>query len=136
MRITPINLAKRVERWQKRLGPLGVAHWRIESVTITDAVPGEPGALAAVQPSESYDSVRFYFDAEFIDNCNERDLDETILHEWIHVAMRDLDVVIHDVEETLPPAAADFWARSIHHAREGLVDRLARQIYASHDDGK
>ena len=129
-----IKLAKRVEMWQKRLTSLGLGHWRIEGVTIADDPPGYGDAQAAVQPSDQYDSVRFWFQTEYVENATERELDETILHEWMHVAMRSLDQAIESVEYGLSPAAREVWRDRVQFEREGLVDRLARQIYALHSE--
>lgn len=128
-----INLAKRVERWQQTLAPLGVSHWRIGAVTVTDDVPGQPDSQAAVQPSHDYDSVRFWFLEEFVDSATERELDEAIIHEWMHVAMRDFDAAVLWAEDSLAPAALSAWEDRIHHEREGIIDRLARLIYALHE---
>jgi hypothetical protein len=123
-------LAKRVEAWQKRLGPLGLQQKRIECVTLTDEVPDNDTAVAGVQPGGNYDSVRFFFAHEFLEETDDRGLDEVILHEWLHVAMRDLDRAIDAAAYELSAGARYQWNERVHHEREALVDRLARQIYA------
>ena len=132
MRLTPTQLAKRVEKWRGRLQHLGVGHIRIECVTLCDETPGGPQAKATVQPSREYDSAHFWFTRDFIENCQEHELDETIIHEWVHVAMRDYDTAIESdvVEDHLAPAAHDAWVDRVDHEREGVVDRVARQIYS------
>lgn len=124
-----INLAKRVEFWQKRLAVLGLDSWRIESVSVVDETPSGIDARATVQPSHLYKSARFWFTREFVDTVNERELDETIIHEWMHVYMRDLDQAIEEVEYEIAPASRSQWAARVQHEREGFVDALARQIY-------
>src|SRR3954451_17356626 len=95
MKITPVQLAERVEAWQKRLEPLGVGHFRIECVTLTDEVPGQSiDADAGVAANPDYDLARFYFNNDFLEQVDAQPLDETILHEWVHVAMRDHDNAI------------------------------------------
>lgn len=132
MRITPINLAKRVERWQKRLVELGLAHWRITRVTITDRMPNGDHADASVQVSNDYDSYHIWFRDDFIVETDAKRLDETIVHELLHVSMRDLDESLENVEEWMPPAGYNDWSRVVNHAREGHVERLARLIVRLH----
>ena len=116
--------------WQSRLGPLGLLHWRIEDIHVVDETPGGPGAKATTQVSHCYDSCSFWFTKDFLREADERELDEVILHEWVHVAMRDLDTAVEDVDDMgLPQAALDAYSRRVGWAREGLVDRIARLIY-------
>lgn len=129
MKITGIQLAKRVETWQKRLGSLGLGHWRF-SLVLCDQTPGGPLAKASAEVSHAYDTVTFYFTHEFLEDADDRDLDECILHEWVHVAMRDLDAAIEEADDFLSAASLTLWTDRVGHAREGLVDRLSRQIYA------
>lgn len=131
MRISPVNLAKRTERWKHRLAPLGVSHFEIDSVTITDDVPGADRAQAAVQVSRHYDSCRFFFNEEFIEECTSDELDQTIIHEWLHVAWRDLEEATSRVEDWMPPRYYDDFDERITHEMEGLIERLARTIWAA-----
>lgn len=138
MNITPIQLAKRIEKWQQRLQSLGVGHTRIECVSLVDQTPGGSDAKATVQPSREYDSAHFWFTHDFIKECTESELDETIVHEWVHVAMRDLDVAIEAdvVEDFLPKFAHEVWADRVDHEREGFVDKIAREIYRQYLSGQ
>jgi hypothetical protein len=129
-----VKLAKRVEKWQKRLDSLGIAHWRIEGVSIVEEMPSGQSANAAVVPSYQYDSVYFWFWREYVDEANNKQLDETIIHEWIHVAMRDFDQAIESVDSELSAGTLASWESRLLHTREGLVDRLARQIYSMYDN--
>lgn len=123
-----IKLAKRVEYWQKKMPLLGIAHWKIERVTTCDEMPDE-GSLAQVQCSEKYDSCRFWFWNDYLDRATPDDLDQTIIHEWVHVAMRDFDVALQAVEPWMPEATYEDFSYSTNLRREALVDRLARQLY-------
>ena len=126
-----IKLAKRVEAWRDRMVYLGIGHFRIDSVSVVDETPGGPTAGATVIPSHTYDSCRFYFTISFLESIESpRQLDETIIHEWLHVAMRDLDQAIESAEDDMTGTARETWNSRITHEREGLVDRLARQVYA------
>jgi hypothetical protein len=135
--ITPVQLAERVEAWQKMLTSLAIGHYRITQVTLTDQVPDglhstSGMAEAAVGISNNYDDVHFSFNSEFVEDATEQELDEAIVHEWIHVGWRDLDRALSDTEKWMPEATADAWSENIHHIREGIVDRTARQLYAFH----
>lgn len=128
VKVTPVQLARRVEKWKERLEKLGVAHFRINAVHIVDETPGGQHAEASVQVSESYDNATFWFTWEFLDDCDEYALDVTIVHEWMHVAMRDWDRSLECVETWMPKATyADFEDR-MGHEREKLVERMARTI--------
>lgn len=128
MKITPIQLAKRIERWQKRVPELGVSHFRF-SVVLEDSVPGKSGASAAANVPHDYDYVEFHFTFEFLEEASAEKLDEVIVHEWVHVAMRDLDHALNVVERWMPPATYEDFEDSVDHEREGLVDRFAWLIY-------
>lgn len=129
-----VKLAERVEEWQQRLSLLGIGHWDIACVTLTDDVPGREGSRAAVQVDHDYDQVHFYFLNDFVENAAQRQLDETIVHEWMHAVMRDIDACFEWVAETLSPAAADAFNDRVDHDRERLVDNLARLVVAIYNE--
>jgi hypothetical protein len=131
MKITPIQLAKRVERWGKTLASLGVAHFEFD-VAIVDEVPPDGGGNAAVWVADDYDVLHFYFKHEYLEASTEGQLDQTIVHEWMHVAMRDHDQFIQGVESWMPPTTFEQWIEDLKHEREGLVDRLANVIVQLH----
>lgn len=122
--MTPAALEKRVLLWQKRLTYLGVGHWRVPKVEIVET--DEFKARASI-PS-SYDYVNFAFDTEFLTESPE-DIDRVIVHEWIHVAMRDLDEAIGGAQSWFPEASWHDFDDRVDHERESFVDRLATQIY-------
>lgn len=128
--MTENQLQRRVEQWQSRLALLGVSQWRIESVEIVDETPGGPNADATVCTSSKYDSAYFYFARDFIETATPATLDETIIHEWLHVAMRDLDRTLDCVENWMPEQTHTDFDRTVDRAREALIERLARTIYA------
>lgn len=132
MKITPVQLAERVEAWQKRLAPLGVAHWTIEKVILCDETPSGPNANATVNTSPTYDYCTFWFRADYVEEATADELDNTIIHEWMHVAMRDLDEAIAAAEDQLSPGFRDAWEDRVGHEREGLVDRLALSLMLAH----
>lgn len=124
-----LALAERVEMWAKRLAPLGIAHFQIDAVHVDEATPGGPHAKAAVQCSRDYDHCTFWFKREFLDYCSGDELDQTILHEWVHVAMRDYDRTLEVVERWMPEATYEDFDSIVNSEREGLVDRLAHALF-------
>jgi hypothetical protein len=131
-----VKLAKRIEFWQKRLPMLAIGHFDIKCVTTTDDVPCRGGlsAVAAVQTSVLYDSCHFYFDNDFVDEADQHELDQTIIHEWVHVAMRDFDVSLHAVESWMPEQTYEDFKETVDQRREGFVDRVARQLYDAYKE--
>lgn len=129
MKISDAALGDRVRLWQQRLAPLGVAQWRIEKIIIGGTAPsGSEDAHASAGVSSSYESVRFFFDDTFIAGCSRNELDETIVHEWLHVFGRDLDEVRERVKRWMPEMTFEDYTDTYTHAREGEIDRLARFI--------
>lgn len=128
-----IQLAKRIEAWQRCLPQLGLRQYKIEGVTIEEHPNGNAQAHASVIPSDYYDSAWFSFATEFVEHCYDEDdmekLDVTIIHEWLHVAFRDYYAAIALVEDQLSPPAQEMWAKALDTPHEALVERLARQIY-------
>ena len=132
--MTTRQLTERIERWQRRLSMLGIDQFRIESVTQTDEIPAAKTAIAnaGVSVSENYDIVHFYFNTDFVSGASKQTLDETIIHEWLHVAFRDLDNTLSLVRPWMPEATFDMYDDQLFHIRESLIDRLARALYALH----
>lgn len=133
VKITPIQLAKRVERWQNLLSPLGVGHFRITAVHLVEHAPHNPRAKASVWCPSHYDNAEFWFTYELLESCDEQELDETIIHEWLHVAWRDMDEALEAVEKWMPDSTYEDFESVIDHEREGLIDRTARALYALHN---
>lgn len=130
MKITPIQLAKRVEAWGKRLSALGVAHFDITRITIGDESPsGDSSAKATVQVHNFYDNCSFWFDADELDRMEEDELDMTIIHEWLHVGFRDFEAAIAASKDWLPVRTIEDFEERLNHEREGLIDRLARAMF-------
>lgn len=125
--MTEAQLQKRVKFWQKRLAPLGVGHFRIDRIEVTPEPHGNSNAWAAVHVSNSYDSCEFEFRPDVLDQEPE-DADETIVHEWLHVFLRDFKQSIHYVDDQLSNAIQDMWDDILSHEEEGVVDRLARLV--------
>lgn len=134
MDITPVELAERVEEWGKLLAPLGVAHWHIGSVALLE--DDGTGWVARAKTSLQYDRCWFEFKRDFVEAATEDDLDQIILHEWMHVAMRNMDARIEQAEDWMPAATYNLWKDAVTHDMEGVVDRLATvllQFYTGRD---
>lgn len=126
--MTQRELLKRVKFWQTTLVDLGLQHWRIEECLIVDETDHGPTAAASVGTSKQYASVWFKFRRSFLEEAPPERIDETIIHEWLHVFLRDLEEA-KDGAETWFPAASwtDFYER-YEHETEGVVEGLARVI--------
>jgi hypothetical protein len=127
--MTEAQLRRRVLRWQKLMEPMGFAHWRLEECSIAEGVRGAENATAGVKPSHYYDHCWMQFDKDWLARATEQELDETIIHEWLHVAWRDLDAHYENLEEALSPASRGFVHDRQNQLTEGLIERLARTIY-------
>lgn len=121
-------LTKRVKFWQQKLAPLGVGHWRVD-VKIVEEPQGKPNSKAAVRSSAQYDTCWMEFAIADLAVATPDDLDETIIHEWLHVAFRDFDHAVREgIYDNFPRIAEDLWEARVDHEREGIIDRLARTI--------
>lgn len=130
-----IKLAERVQAFQAYLGPLGLAHYEIERVSVVAAPHGNHDSRAAVLTSTDYDTAIFEFRHDLVDEAYDskdfRVLDQHILHEWVHVAFQDFHNAIYLVGDKLSPDVNEIWEEAMQHANERLVDRIARQLYDS-----
>lgn len=133
-----IQLAKRVEAWQSHLGPLGLTQYTIDKVSTVDEPGGNPDSAACVTPSQNYDRCRFEFQNDMVDEAYESGdlayLDQTILHEWLHVAFQRFENAIEMPHDYLAPMVSEIWEEALRQAREQLIDRLARQLYAAYQE--
>jgi hypothetical protein len=125
-----VKVAERVEFWQKELTELGIGHWRIKGVSFfnTDYSSRD----ATVHCETDYDSCVFEFRQDWWFEADQKERDETIIHEWIHVAMRDLDQVRNLVSQWMPEATFTNYEETHKHALEGFVERLSWLLYRLH----
>ena len=128
--LTERQLEKRVKFWVKRLHHLGLGHWRLDEVCIVGEIPEEPGAVASVQTSHLYDNFRMLFRSDYIAQADGPGIDETIVHELIHVVMRNLDRTYETVEEWMPKHTYDDFMVNVVMEREAFVERMARALYS------
>lgn len=132
--MTQAKLSERVKLWQQRLSVLGIAHWRftLEFEEEIDASTGDGDpdmrVTARVDADRYYDTATFVFEKEAVAKKPDRELDELIVHEWLHVADRDRDAVESALLDYLSPDARDAEGDRLTAAREGEIERLARLI--------
>lgn len=129
------ELKARVQLWNERLTPLGFGHWEV-NVEIVDEPDDEAlnGAKASVSNSSYYDSCWMEFKEAWLndEDTTQAHIDLVIVHEFIHVAMRDFDDAIHDVQYALGEPGKSIWQSRVKHEREGFVDRVARTLYLTY----
>lgn len=125
--MTEAQIVKRTEWWMKRLGHLGITHWRID-VESVDECMGAEGSQAAVTPSGSYDSARIQFQRSWLKDATQQEADEVIVHELLHIASRDLMAAAHSAVDSGPMGTRAGNDERIRHEYEGVVERLARTI--------
>jgi hypothetical protein len=134
--MTEAQLHKAIQRWQQRLSPLGVGHWIVRSVTVSEDHPdGRRDACASVFRSGDYDAADFWFDSQWLVRTASEEIHRAIVHEWLHVAMRDLDNAINmdTLANFVPYTLRKLQVEQVDHEREGLIERLAVlivQLYA------
>src|SRR4051794_2913717 len=108
--MTPRQIRARVNFWLKRLAPLGISHWDVE-VTVEDEIDHRPHSDATADTSDQYDTVRLTFRSDKVDTATRPafEIDQLILHELLHVAMRDFDEVIEFGGREMSSSAKMIW---------------------------
>lgn len=129
--MTARQIKARVDFWTKRLAPLGLSHWDFEVYVFDGDIEDSPGCDATADTSDQYDSARLSFRADKVDR-DVREVDQLVLHELIHVAMRDFDETVDLVGWQLSIPVKSVWEQITDREREGLVERLARTIWSMH----
>jgi hypothetical protein len=130
--VTERQLRRRIEGWQKALWPLGLGHWQLDSLKIVEqADPGksEREAAASVGRAWHYDTFDLEFTRSALEEATPEDLDQTIIHELLHLVFRDHDRVFEQAESWVPPAGWESLTEMMEHEVEGIIDRMARTIY-------
>jgi hypothetical protein len=126
--ITEQELEVRIEFWLEELWTLGIGHWRIKDVEIVDEVDGQPDGKAGVWTSDYYDSCSFQFCRDDLPEGINREVDETIVHELLHVAWRDLAQASKIPSGSMSRDVAWELESRVEHETEGIIERLARLI--------
>lgn len=128
--MTPDGFEARVNYWRGRLRSLGLAHWQFEYKFDFDKDEDYRGrdAQATVRVHESYDTAYWVIPRPSLELSPE-EIDHIILHELMHVAMRDVNKVEHEMMMILGGREGDVYEEALTHAIEGLVERLARSFF-------
>lgn len=96
-----------------------------------DNPAGNPNSAAAVSCSGDYDRCTFEFSHEAVEG-DPIELDRTIIHEWLHVAMRDMDAAVNSFEGLLAPQTWEVLDDRYDHEKEGFIERAAFLIERLH----
>lgn len=136
--MTKRELHKRVVYWRDVMSELGVGHWRVETDICANAddMPGSRTADASVWASGSYDTAKMTFSKDRLEDLSLLELDETIVHEWLHVAHRDLMEAVHSIDTKMALDVQSLWDDRLDHEVEGIIERTARLIVTLHGTAK
>ena len=116
------SLRSRVKFWQHALA---LDHWRFNVKIVNSKPMGHEGAGAAVDFDDHYDYATIEFLRQQVDDLSPEDCDRLIVHELLHVHMRDYDAAVEYVSDQLDDAAYDVWKEALNHAQEGFIERIA-----------
>ncbi len=107
-------------------GVLNLDHWRID-VEVVDELDN-PDALASCAPDDSYDSAKIRVRADLDDHRgDDQTLDYIIVHELLHVYLRNLDETFQAAVGSLGMMGDGHRSRW-RHEEENMIDRLAHCI--------
>lgn len=120
--MTRRQLEARIRQWQSRLG---LAPWEI----VVEHADEPTDAWATTKSSPQYRRSTLTFDPA-LREAGAPKADLIIVHELLHVLMRDVDESFEAVAGQLHPQAVDLAAKRYYHAVEGFVDALAGAIIA------
>lgn len=114
------NAEKILRVWQKRLN---LEHWDI----VLDWSAHSEG-LAAIWRADDYDNATVRMGEDW-EKRPRREINISIVHELLHVHMRDLDLIVTDkLDGFLHRDVESVLVDQFKHHREGTVDRLAKAI--------
>jgi hypothetical protein len=121
MKITRKQVERTLRVWQTRLG---LQTWDIK-------IDWEKSAGDDINAStyrlNTYDRATLCFDTAYV-NWSKEFLNQTVVHELLHLVTRDLDRVFADFEISAHPEAYRVLDKRYDHEIEGVVDRLANRI--------
>lgn len=130
--MTPQVFEKRVDHWRVKLAPAGLSHWHFEfeypDGVIEDNYDGE--ADACVRVHQTYDNARWEV-GRAVFSMTEDEVDKLIVHELLHVMMRDLNRVERDMLSEIGGRPAAILEERLDCAIEQFVERTARAIVAA-----
>lgn len=121
--MTAKQLESRLRYWKRKLG---LHDWEFE-IQITAHPNGKDGSDACVHTHNHYESAIIELLDEFED-WDKTKTDRVIVHELLHIRMRNLDTAISSVYDYLAPAPCNMHHERVEHETEGYVEWLARLI--------
>lgn len=127
--MTKAALERLVRVWQ---GRLDLSHWR---VVVDWDTPASEGAHATVERHNDYDKATIRFPRDEWSRWSREFAAETVVHELIHLHMREVDRVVADIDGQLHRDAAILFDRRYEHESEAFVDRLSLLFVRLGGDG-
>lgn len=133
--MTEGEFVARVDLWRSRhLPELGLAHWDFHfefDENADDVKDGRgAGAEATIRVHRTYDTAFWNVPQESLTK-DLPDIDKIIVHELLHVVMRDLNKAEYDMVEVVGGHMGDQFAERLEHEIEGVIERLSRSIVGS-----
>lgn len=122
------ELARRARLWARRLG---IGHYRIELVI---GATEDSDHIAEAKRTTPYEEATLIFQPwtvgqgappEGAKALTDELLEQTLVHELLHVAVKPMFATLALLEDHLHPAAAALFAKAFEDAEERVVDRLA-----------
>lgn len=120
--MTRAVIERLVRRWVPRLG---LERWRIEFCWDEPCDPEKE--RAKVVRSCFYDRATLYFASDF-GSWSLESAEQTVVHELLHLCLRDVDEVLSDLDGQLQRDAAEMVDRRYRQAMESFVDRLSCRL--------
>lgn len=120
-KLTRSDIEEILGEWQRRLN---LSHWRIKIDWEKDA---PEFAEAEFSASDWYDSAEIMIKKGF-EEWDRREANITIVHELVHVTLRDMLTAMSSVKSRLPKAAGDIWDDWVSAGQEKAVEHLAQVI--------
>lgn len=138
-RMTKDGIVDLLEKWQARLN---MEHWRIAVVVKEEVLTANKPVFMKMCRSEFYERGTLEVSVYALDPVNlpdsiERDLfqtsavtheeyvEESVVHELLHLQLRDLTEAADLVRDQLAPHVADVWDAAWRRAEEATVERMA-----------
>lgn len=119
--MTHKQLERIVRDWQQRLG---LERWEI---TIEWDKPTDDNVMAEIAPYQTYDTATLKFSADHV-KWSAAIGEQTVVHELLHVCLRDVSTSWRAASDELHPAAKQHADGRYTDATEGFVDRLAYRL--------
>lgn len=118
--LTKAQVEKIVRVWQ---GRLGLERWKIE----VEFSNNPADFYAEANPSVQYESCTLVFSPGWSELTVEL-VDQTVVHELLHLLHRDVDTAVEAARSQLHPQASGQIEKRYEHAMEGFIDRLATRL--------